>query len=315
MFGFRIISRAFILLFIPMLFSIDNKTHAQYYFYDDKYYDKPVVFELGASGGGMNCFTDLGGKKGIGKKFIKDYNLKNTQLCGSIYLNAIYQEAIAFRIEGTYGQVKAYDSILKKVPASTFGRYERNLSFRSSITEVMALVEIHPLNLIGRHDDNWSPPLISPYVLAGIGFFKFNPQTQLNNIWVDLQPLHTEGQGFSAYSERKEYKLNQTNIPLGAGIKYDLSSIINVRAEFVYRILQTDYLDDVSTTYIDPSEFSNNLSGTKLNQALLLNKRSTNTTVWKTDPGSQRGNPEINDSYFSFNLKIGLTFGRQRIKK
>lgn len=47
---------------------------AQYYFYNDKYYDNAVVMELGASFGVMNSLTDLGGKKGIGKKFIKDLN-------------------------------------------------------------------------------------------------------------------------------------------------------------------------------------------------------------------------------------------------
>ena len=37
---------------------------AQYYFFNDRYYDQPVVFEMGLSGGVMNSFTDLGGKKG-----------------------------------------------------------------------------------------------------------------------------------------------------------------------------------------------------------------------------------------------------------
>ena len=303
---------------VPLLFTVLfcnlHKLSAQYYFYDDKYYDKAVVFELGASAGGMNCFTDIGGKKGTGKKFIKDYNLKNTQFSGGVYVAANFKDAICLRLEGTFGQVKAYDSILKSVAPSTFGRYERNLSFRSSIAELMILAEIHPLYLFGKHDDDWQPPVVSPYLLAGIGFFKFNPQAQQNNVWVNLQPLHTEGEGFAAYPERKEYKLNQTNVPVGVGFRYSLSAVLNVRAEFVYRILHTDYLDDVSTTYINPAEFYNNLTGAYLSQALALNKRSTNTSVWKTDPGSQRGNPKTNDSYFSFNLKIGLTFGRQRIK-
>jgi hypothetical protein len=304
-----------LIFFVVMLSITSNKSQAQYYFYDNKYYDNPVLFEVGASIGGMNCFTDLGGKQGVGKKFLKDYNFKNTQLCGSIYFNVMYKYEFCFRLEGTFGQVKAYDSILKKVGPSTFGRYERNLSFRSPIMELMAAVEIHPLFIFGNYNEDWRPPSISPYILAGIGFFKFNPQAKLNNVWVDLQPLHTEGQGFANYPERKEYKLNQVNFPLGIGLKYELSSLFNIRTELVYRILQTDYLDDVSTTYIDQSEFSNYLSGIKLNQALLLNKRSTNTTVWKTDPGSQRGNPKTNDAYFSFNLKIGLIIGRERIKK
>jgi len=42
---------------------------AQYYFYNDKYYDNAVVLEIGGTFGVMNSLTDLGGKKGIGKKW------------------------------------------------------------------------------------------------------------------------------------------------------------------------------------------------------------------------------------------------------
>src|SRR5438067_2317793 len=131
------------ILFIIIIF-FTSQVKAQYYFFDDTYYDNKIVLEVGISAGGMNCLTDLGGRKGIGKKFIKDLTLKTTRPCGSIYFSAIYQNAIALRIEGTYGNVTAYDSILKKDAASTFGRYERNLSFRSNIFELMISGEFHP---------------------------------------------------------------------------------------------------------------------------------------------------------------------------
>jgi len=31
-------------------------------------------------------------------------------------------------------------------------------------------------------------------------------------------------------------------------------------------------------------------------------------------PGKRRGNPTNNDSYFSFNLKVGFVLGTQRIR-
>lgn len=290
-----------------------QKTTAQYYFYDNNYYDNPVVYELGASVGAMNCFTDLGGKKGIGKRFIKDLNFGNTQLAGGIYVSAIFKNAVALRVEGTFGQVKAYDSVLSKVKASTFGRYERNLSFRSNITEFMALAEFHPLFIFKKYDENDVLPRYSPYVVGGIGFFSFNPQAKLLNRWVDLQPLSTEGQGFAEYPKRKPYSLHQVSIPVGIGVKYELSPMLNVRAECVYRILNTDYLDDVSTTYVDPNVFSNYFTGTKLTNALLLNDRQYELDPTHiTNDGDQRGNPKNNDAYFTFNLKIGLIFGREK---
>ena len=302
-----------LLTILFLLVCAAQKTTAQYYFYDNNYYDNPVVYEIGASVGAMNCLTDLGGKKGIGKRFIKDLNFGNTQLAGGLYFSAIFKNAIALRLEGTFGQVKAYDSILSKVKASTTGRYERNLSFRSNITEFMAVAEFHPLYIFKKYDENDALPRYSPYVVGGIGFFSFNPQAKLLNRWVDLQPLSTEGQGFAEYPKRKQYSLHQVSIPVGIGVKYELSPMLNLRAECVYRIINTDYLDDVSTNYIDPNLFSNYFTGTKLTNALLLNDRQ-----YELDPthitvdGDQRGNPKNNDAYFSFNLKVALILGREK---
>jgi hypothetical protein len=308
------------LIIIGLFFVLATpKAKAQYYFYDNRYYDNPLTFEVGASIGGMNCLTDLGGRKGIGKKFVKDLILRNTQLCGGVYAGLMYKSAIGLRLEATFGQIKAYDSILKGVKTTTFGRYERNLSFRSSITEFTALAEIHPLFIFINWEKNeQDPPRYSPYLLAGIGYYSFNPQAKRGNTWVDLQPLSTEGQGLKEYPNRQPYKLKQVNFPVGIGLKYELSSLLNLRAEFLYRILTTDYLDDVSTTFIDPAAYSNpsnNFSGSRLNNALLLNDRHYELDPsYTTLPGDQRGNSKNNDAYFTFNIKLGLTLGRERIK-
>ncbi len=306
----------FIFTSIFTIFLVINNATAQYYFYNSNYYDNAVVYEIGGSAGIMNCLTDIGGNKGTGKKFIKDLNLGNTKPAGSIYINAIYKNAIALRLEGTFGKVKAYDSILKNKSASTFGRYERNLSFKSSISEFVAAVEIHPLFIFGKFYGDKEPPQFSPYLLAGVGFFSFNPQAKLLNQWVNLQPLSTEGQGFSEYADRNPYKLNQINIPIGIGVKYELSPMLNMRAEMVYRILQTDYLDDVSTNYIDANLYSNYFTGLKLTNALLLNDRQYELAPSHiTNTGDQRGNSANNDAYFSFNLKLGLVIGREKVRR
>lgn len=297
-----------------LIITIHQSAKAQYYFYNNNYFDNPLLFEAGASIGAMNCLTDLGGTKGIGGKFIKDLNLGNTNVCGSVFFSAQYKHAVTVTLQATFGKVSAHDSILKRVAPSTFGRYERNLSFKSSITEVSLMAELHPLYAF----INWAaketePPRLSPYITAGIGYFSFNPQARLNNNWVDLQPLSTEGQGFKELPDRKKYKLNQLNFPVGAGVRYELSPMFNLRAEFTYRVLNTDYLDDVSTQYIDPALYANYLSGINLSNALLLNDRQYEIVPNDvTHTGSQRGNPKNNDCYFSFNLKAGLVLGRAR---
>jgi hypothetical protein len=293
-----------------------EKLSAQYYFYDNNYYDSPLMFELGGSAGFMNCLTDLGGRKGVGKKFIKDLNMGKSRVAGSIFLSGIYKNMIALRLEATFGEVAADDKVLESVKATTFGRYERNLSFRSKITDFMLAAEIHPLYIFNKYDEEKEPPRYSPYLLAGVGFFTFKPQAKLGDAWVDLQPLSTEGQGFNEYSDRKPYKLNQMNIPLGVGLKYELTSNLNIRGELVYRILNTDYLDDASTNYIDVNLYPNYFTGAKLNNAFLLNDRQYELDPSHiTVPGDQRGNPENNDAFFTFSIKVSYNFGRERIKR
>lgn len=294
------------------LIATGSQLKAQYYFYNGDYYEADFVYELGGSIGAINSMTDVGGRKGAGKGFVKDFNLKNTGLSGGLFFSVMYKNSIGLRLEGTFGAVKGDDKILKNVAASTSGRYERNLSFRSSISEVVLVGEFHPFEMFVNYNDNRYPPAVSPYILAGVGYFHFNPQAQLNGNYIDLQPLHTEGQGFPEYANVKDYKLNQINFPIGMGARYDITPIINVRAEIMYRILTTDYLDDVSGKYIEPSVFANHLSGAKLTQAILLNDRHIPGAAYSTaHPGGIRGNPS-NDSYISFSLKLGLTLGRER---
>lgn len=288
-----------------------HKTEAQYYYYNDKYYDNAVVFEVGATGGVMNSLTDLGGKKGAGKNFIKDLRWKTAKPSFGGYFLANYLDKIALRLEATFGEVVGYDSILKKVASSTTGRYERNLSFKSRISEFQLALEVHPLMF--RDLDKYDPPVISPYVVAGAGYFSFDPQAQLNGVWHRLQPLRLEGQGFTEYPDRKTYKLSQINIVGGLGVRYQLSPMLNARLEFIQRKLFTDYLDDASTGFIDPTLFYNYLSpGQAAIAQQLYDRKNELPTYDGSVPVLERGDPKDNDSYFTIQFKLGLTLGRQR---
>lgn len=301
----------FLLFSILLLCFFESKS--QYYFYNGEFYEKELLVEVGGSFGAMNAFTDLGGRKGVGKKFVKDFNIKNTHVTGGVFVGLMLKNMVGLRLEATFGTVSAYDSILKKVAPTTNGRYERHLEFRSPVTEFAALAEFHPFEIFGNYGPDRYPPEVSPYAVVGVGFFHFNPQATLNGALVDLQPLKTEGQGFAEYPRAKEYQLNQISFPIGAGARYDISSVLNIRIEMVYRILRTDYLDDVSGKYIDPAVYPNYLSGYRLNLALLLNDRHIPGAVYSTaHPDGVRGNPKNNDGYVTFSLKVGLTIGRDR---
>lgn len=284
---------------------------AQYYFYNDRYYENTVVIELGASFGVMNSLTDLGGKKGIGKNFIKDLNWKTAKPSYGIYALAMYQDKIGLRLEASFGQVNGADSVLKNVRTTTFGRYERNLSFKSKITDFQLALEIHPLMFRVFDDDE--PPRLSPYAVVGIGYYSFDPKAKLNGQWYSLQPLRTEGQGFREFPDRAPYKLSQLNIAAGLGVKYEINSMFNARLELNHRFLNTDYLDDVSTNYIDPGLFYNYLPVNLAAIAQQLHNRKGELNPSDiTNTGDQRGDPKDNDAFFTIQLKIGITLGRQQ---
>jgi hypothetical protein len=121
------------------------------------------------------------------------------------------------------------------------------------------------------------------------------------------------GQGLPEYPHKQLYKLTQVAFPLGIGLRYELSALLNFRLEVIYRFLNTDYLDDVSTEYINPTAFYTNLLPRDALNAQLLADRS-----YELQPGLYmkegdiRGNPEKKDGYFSCDLKFGLTFNRKR---
>ena len=290
-----------------------NTASAQYYFFDDDYYDDPFLYEAGVSLNAMNCLTDMGGNKGIGKTFLKDLNLGKTNISGGVFFNVAYKNAVALRLEGTFGKISGNDNVLAGITDIAKERFNRNLNFRSYITDINLMLEVHPKYIFidwpARED---RPSKYSPYLLGGIGYFSFNPQTKLigSNAYIDLQPLHTEGQGFPE-SGKKDYKLNQINIPMGFGVKHELSPLINLRAEMVYRKTFTDYIDDLSTVYADPAWFDANLTPQKAALAKQLYDRQIDP---RTTSGGKRGTVKNNDGFFTFNLKISVIIGRERFK-
>jgi hypothetical protein len=286
-----------------LLFHIDLP--AQYFYYNNRFTDRPLLIEAGMATGIMNSFTDIGGKKGEGRPFIKDLNWKNTAPCFGMYTAATYRYAMALRLEITRGMVQGADSQLKKVAASTAGRYERNFSFKSSIAEVQMAMEIHPLCFTVYE----KIPFLSPYLIAGSGFFSFEPRARLNGRWYSLQPLRTEGQGFPEYPGNLPYRLRQFNFLVGTGLRYEAGSRLLLRLELVHRILSTDYLDDVSGDYPDPGLFNRYMPPRQAAIAAQLSDRQpelNNSNV--AYPGSPRGNPANKDAYFTLQLKLGFAF-------
>ncbi|OFY97407.1 MAG: hypothetical protein A3K10_02530 [Bacteroidetes bacterium RIFCSPLOWO2_12_FULL_31_6] len=139
----------------------------------------------------------------------------------------------------------------------------------------------------------------TPYLLAGIGIFNFNPMVQINNEWIELQPLGTEGQFISSGNYPDPYKLWQINLPLGFGISYKITKAIEINLDATYHKTFTDYIDDVSGNYPNMVDLANTTNG---DLAIILSNRS-GVYVDETTP---RGNPKAMDGFVNFDLSITI---------
>jgi hypothetical protein len=270
--------------------------------------------EIGLTLGPMVFLGDLGGHAGKGTTFIKDYNMGTTKLAVGGYFAAYPMQWLGFRFSLNYGAIEGADNTIKPKGGDEVTRLTRNLDFRSSILEGTVMAEFYPTVLLEEDPEDITARL-RPYGVLGLGFFHFKPQGSYKSpngdtYWVDLQPLHTEGEGFPEYPDRKNYKLTQLNIPIGVGIKYFISENVNVAFEIIHRKTFTDYIDDVSTKYVDPSLFYKYLSPSLAPiAAAMANKTPVAQRPQGYVPGSKRGDPSQNDAYFTAQFKLGIRLG------
>lgn len=304
-------------LLLPLAFTCalthcSVKLHSQFYFYDTRYYEPAILLETGLLAGGMNCLTDLGGKPGTGGPFVKDLNLPHTRICIGIFADILYNYKWGLQLGFTWGNLYASDKLLQNDNSIARARYRRNLHFRSRLLEWSLQGEWHILSqwMQWRID---KIPRFSPYLIAGIGIYHFNPEANLSGNWISLQPLRTEGQGFREYPLRHPYRLTQLNIPVGIGIRHELSAIFGMRLEMVQRFLFTDYLDDVSTQYPDPALFLHYLNPSQAVQAIRLSdRRKEIDPQFSARANEKRGNSQRNDCYFTVQFKLCMALNRKR---
>ena len=259
-------------------------------------------FEVGLGFGPMFFLGDLGGGAGIGRDFLKDLDFPLTKFSKMIYANVYPAEWLGFRVALNHGQLSGNDAEAPNKNGDEVFRIKRNLSFKSSVLEAYIAAEVYPTVFFERYDGLQGK--FRPYGLIGAGVYKFNPKTKLNGQWVELQPLHLEGQGL--IDGKKDYKLMQTEIPMGFGFKYFIRENLYVGMEILHRKLFTDYVDDVSTTYPDPIIF-NALPAADVAKARQLFYRGDELPQSRQMPGvnEQRGDPTDNDAFFSTILRFG----------
>ena len=218
------------------------------------------------------------------------FSFKEVRWAGGGFYRYNLNPRMAVRASVNYARIKASDSKIKKVPYPQ----ARNLSFESDIIEVAGTYE---LNFFKYQPEK--KKFFTPYIFVGISVFYFNPVTQFEGNRTSLQQIGTEGQN-TILGEDNRYSRYAFAIPFGGGIKYAFNRNWGINFEVSSRKTFTDYIDDVSTNYIDPDLLGE------------LNAGIADPSGENFVEGKQRGTARDNDR-FNF-IGIAMTYTIQTLK-
>ena len=248
--------------------------------------------EIGIKAGGALYSGDLSpGDLGL---YFEDLNF-----AGGAYLRYRPTARFGIRVNGNFGRLSAEREMValnenvERVPI------ERN--FRTKLTEFNAVLE-YDLFYLGDRDRNF----LAPYAYAGIGVLSFNPESQIDGVYTELQPLRTEGQGLDPTRyDATPYELTKTIFVFGGGVRVRFAERIVLGLELGGRNTFTDYIDDISNTRVNYLDVISGPGGTLAGQ--FSNPAVTNPSE-VTDLEYDRGG-EFNDFYFVGGFTLGITIG------
>ncbi len=273
-------------------------------------------YEWVAAIGATQFLGDVGGRNQIGSDWFFDLDAASTRYVANVGFRYKISQYVSAKAGLSFGEVYGNDKYTKEP-----FRNNRNIHFRSPIVELAAQAEfswmreqigsrykIRRVRGRGRKGSR-----VYVYGFAGVALMYMNPMAKYEGKWHSLRKLHTEGQTF--VPSRKEYSNWQFTIPFGIGMKYAVDKKSSIGLEYGLRKTFTDYMDDVSTTYVYTQEGYNRdpAAGERIISALDYDDVARALAdpslapvpegvdafegACSTCPGQQRGDPTDLDSY------------------
>jgi len=214
------------------------------------------------------------------------------------YYRHHFNSRTGIRLQLLQGVVEAWDE-----DSQSSWAQNRNLHFRNKIVEFSISGEINYIDhVMGDPGDR-----LTGYLTAGLAYFSHDPEAKDSyGNWHPLQPLGTEGQGWAF--DTNPYKLSGLAIPVGMGFKINLGPAIAFQVEWGIRKTWTDYLDDVSTSYVNPVEIRQargDLAFEMADRILALPDGASSSE------GLQRGDPGLDDKYGYFLASIAFRVSKK----
>jgi hypothetical protein len=249
--------------------------------------------EFGLSAGAAHYFGDLN----------TNAKINRPKLALGAFFRKQFGNYIALRVAAHFAQL-GYSDIYNK---DNEYQQRRNLSFNSNIWELAVQGDFNFFKFVPGDPYN----RFTPYVTLGIGAFSYDPYAYYQGQKVFLRPLGTEGQGTAAYPDRKAYGTMALCFPFGVGVKYNWNDRTNIGFEIVYRWTNTDYLDDVSKTFVGADKFPPLPDGSP-SLGYLLQDRSYETGDVIGIEGRQRGYPNQKDAYVMAEITVSFNLTSYR---
>ncbi len=247
--------------------------------------------DYGVTVGGAHYFGDINTRA----------ELERPKPAFGLFFRKQFDNYVGVRLSVHYAQLGYSDTY-----STNSYQQSRNLSFNTNIWEIAAMGHFNFFKFLPG-----SPGYtFTPYITLGIGAFSYDPYAYIADKKEYLRPLGTEGQTIG-YKGRKQYGTIAMCVPFGVGVKYNVTPDVNVSFEIGHRYTFTDYLDDVSTTFIGADKFPATGTGPT---ARLLQDRS-----YEIDPnniigieGRQRGFSKQKDQYIIAELGVSINISRYR---
>jgi hypothetical protein len=199
--------------------------------------------DYGVRAGVANYLGDIGSGD-LARDFVFNLELKDTRWSGGGFARYRFHPLFAYQGAITYARIQGDDS-----QSSNYARQGRNLSFTNDLIMLNNKLEYYPSFLTnsdvggrGRYRTDFKA-----YALGGVGVFYHNPKAEYNGTKYKLRELMTEGERYSPVS---------LSVPLGVGFYFTRKRQHRFGFEMSWNMTFTDYLDDVSASYVDPSMMS-----------------------------------------------------------
>lgn len=250
--------------------------------------------EFGVAIGGAHYFGDINNRAALDRP----------KFSAGIFFRKQFGNYIGLKVAANYARLgysdKYSDNEVQKL---------RNLSFNTNIWEFSLSGDFNFFKFYpGVSGYNYTP-----YVSLGAGVFSYDPYAYLSGKKYFLRSLGTEGQGSTAYPARKPYSSMGVCLPIAVGFKYNVNETVNVFAEVGYRFTNSDYIDDVSTTYA-PDAFTALPDGSP-SAAMLLSDRSYEFGEPIGIKNRQRGNSVQKDNYVIAQVGVSFNISSYRCPK